>query len=124
MLIDLATHTEWKEKCKKEIQDLVSHHFGETLSFGTFHERFGAVPLSAWEDELPVLDACIKESLRIVMSRTAIRRNHYEEVKIGEQVVRRGDFLVYSNADVHLNPLNTTPSRTNTTRVGGYDLHQ
>ena len=83
---------------------MVSHHLGETLSFETFHEKFGAVPLSAWEDELPVLDACIKESQRIVMAGALIRRNHHEEVKIGEQVVRRGDFLVYSNADVHMNP--------------------
>ena len=83
---------------------MASHHLGETPSLGTFHEKFAAVPLSAWEDELPVLDACIKESQRIVVSGITVRRNHYEEVKIGEQAVRRGDFLVYSMADVHLNP--------------------
>ena len=104
MLIDLATHPEWREKCKKEIRDLLSHHLGETLPSGTLHEKFGALPVSAWEDELPILDACIKESQRIVMSSITIRRNHYEEVKIGEQVARRGDFLLYSMADVHLNP--------------------
>ena len=104
MLTGLATHPEWREKCKKEIRDMLSHHLGETLPSGTLHEKFGALPVSAWEDELPILDACIKESQRIVMSNISIRRNHHEEVKIGEQVVRRGDFLLYSMADVHLNP--------------------
>jgi len=104
MLIDLATHPEWKEKCKQEIRDLVSRYLGETPSSGTLHEKFGALPVSAWEGELPVLDACIKESQRILMSATSIRRNHHDEVKIGEQVVRRGDFLIYSFTDVHLNP--------------------
>ena len=104
MLIDLAIHPEWREKCKKEIRDLLSHHLCEIPPSETLHEKFGAIPTSAWEDEHPILDACIKESQRISMPSTPIRRNHYEEVKIGEQVVRRGDFLLCLIGDVHLNP--------------------
>ena len=104
MLIDLAVHSEWIEKCKKEIQDLLSRHLGETPS-GTLHEKFGAVPISAWEDELPVLDACIKETMRNLMSSMiSVRRNSDEEIKIGDQVVKQGDFILYPAADVHMNP--------------------
>jgi len=70
----------------------------------TLSEKLGAVPISAWEDEPPTIEACIRESQRIISSIVTLRRNIREEIKIGEQVVKRGDFLVHSLADVHLNP--------------------
>jgi len=103
MLTDLAIHPEWREKCKKEIQDLLSRHLSIPHSSGILYEKLGAIPVTAWEDELPILDACIRESQRISFTGAALRRNLREEIKIGEQVVKPGDFLVYSLADVHLN---------------------
>ena len=104
MLIDLAVHPEWREKCKKEIQDLLSRHLGDSFSSATLSEKLGAIPVSAWEDELPILEACTRESQRISITGTTLRRNIRGEMKIGEQVVKRGDFLAYSLGDVHLNP--------------------
>jgi len=104
MLIHLAIHPEWKEKCKEEIRGLLTRHSGDSDSSATLCEKLGSVPLSAWEDELPILDACIRESQRIILSINIIRRNLGEDMKFGDKVVRRGDFLVYSTSDVHLNP--------------------
>ena len=104
MLLDLTIHPEWRERCKNEIQDLISHHLDSSLSSATLYEKLAAVPLSAWEDELPVLEACVRESQRIIFTGTAFRRNIRGEIDIGEQVVRQGDFLAYPIADVHLNP--------------------
>ena len=104
MFIDLAIRPEWREKCKKEIRDLLSRYLDSSLSSAPLHEKLAAIPVSAWEDELPILEACIRESHRIVLTGVALRRNVREEIKIGEQVVRRGDFLAYSVTDVHLNP--------------------
>ena len=104
MVIDLVVHPEWREKCKKEIRDLLSNHIGETRP-GTLHEKFGAIPISAWESELPILDACIRESQRILMSgMVAIRRNHNEGIKFGDKVIKQGDFLLYFADEVHMNP--------------------
>jgi sterol 14-demethylase len=103
MLIDLAIHPEWREKCKKEIQELISRHLGGSPS-ATLSEKLAAIPISAWEDELPILEACTRESQRISITGATLRRNLRDEIKIGEQVVRRGDFLAYSLGDVHLNP--------------------
>ena len=103
MLIDLAIHPEWKEKCKKEIQGLLSRHHYDSPS-ATLHEKLAVVPVSAWEDELPILEACTRESQRIISTSITFRRNVQKEMKIGEQVLKRGDFLLYSMADVHLNP--------------------
>ena len=104
MLIDLAVQPEWRAKCRKEIQDLLSRHLDDSLSSATLHEKLAAVPVSAWEDELPILEACARESQRIITSGVTLRRNVREEMRIGEQVVKRGDFLAYSLAEVHLNP--------------------
>jgi len=104
MLVDLAVHPEWREKCKKEIRDLLSRHLGDTLSSATLSEKLGVLPISAWEDELPIFEACIRESQRILFAHVALRRNVREDIKISEKVVKRGDFLAYSPADVHLNP--------------------
>jgi len=103
MLINLAIHPEWREKCKREIQSLLSHHLDDSLSSATLREKLGAIPISAWEDELPILEACIRESQRTTHNPVALRRNVREEIKICGQVVKRGDFLVYSLAEVHLN---------------------
>lgn len=102
--MDLAIHPQWKEKCKKEIQSMLSRHLGDLVSSATVYEKLAAIPVSAWEDELPTLDACSRESLRIVFSGVALRRNLGEEVNINGQVVERGDFVAYGLADVHLNP--------------------
>jgi len=67
-------------------------------------EKLGAIPVSAWENELPILEACIRETQRIVETLALLRRNVREEMEICGQVVKRGDFLVYSMAEVHLNP--------------------
>jgi len=104
MLVDISISPEWRAKCKKEIQDLLSHHLDNSLSSATLHEKLAAIPLSAWEDELPIVEACIRETHRIFFTAAAFRRNVREEIKIGGQVVRRGDFLVYCLADVNLNP--------------------
>jgi len=103
MLIDLAIHPEWRERCKKEIRDLLSGHLGDS-SPATLSEKLRAIPLSVWEDGLPILEACIRESHRISSTGAALRRNLRGDIKIGEQVVKLGDFLAYPVGDVHLNP--------------------
>jgi len=103
MLVHLATHPGWKEKCRKEIQGFLSRHNGDSPS-ATLSEKFGAIPITAWEDELPTLDACIRESQRLAINLLLVRRNLGGNMKIGEQIVKQGDFLAYSLGDVHMNP--------------------
>lgn len=104
ILVDLAVHPEWREKCKNEIQALLSRHYGDSASSATLHEQFNAIPVSAWEDELPVLDACVRESHRIAFAITSLRRNVGDDISIRGKVAKRGDFIAYPMSDVHLNP--------------------
>jgi hypothetical protein len=37
------------------------------------HEQLGFIPMSAWEDELPIFDVCVRETLRIYAIFAALR---------------------------------------------------
>ena len=100
--MDLAIHPEWKAKCKKEVENLLSRHFGDSPS--TLYEKLNAVPFSAWEDEFPIIDACTRESHRIAFTMASVRRNLGEDINIGGGTAKWGDFLAYPMTEVHLNP--------------------
>jgi cytochrome P450 len=59
--------------------------------------------LNAWEDNLPIFDLCLRETLRIYINITALRRNLHDDIRIGDKVIEKGAFVVYSFADAHLN---------------------
>jgi cytochrome P450 len=66
---------------------------------------------------MPVLDAVQRETLRLISTGTALRRNVIEDLKVDGQAIEKGAFLAYSIADVHLNsdiyrdPLKFDPDR-------------
>ncbi|KAJ7465106.1 cytochrome P450 [Mycena latifolia] len=102
-VVYIGMHPEWKEKVTAEIQLLLANHTN-TESVEPLHERLAAIPLNVWETELPVLDSIIRETQRITMGATALRRNLGDEILVGDKTIPKGDFLVYSLADVHANP--------------------
>ena len=104
ILMDLAVYPEWRVKCKKEIQELLSRHCGGSSSSAILYEKLSAIPISAWEDELPILDACTRESHRLAFSIISLRRNVGEDIEVGGKVVERGDFVAYPTSEVQLNP--------------------
>ena len=102
-LLHLGTNPKWKRKAIDEFKALVEKHTN-TLSLEPLHTRLSTIPLEAWEDELPSMDAIIRETLRISGSGTLFRRNIEKDLRIGAATIKRGDFVVYSTADVNLNP--------------------
>ncbi|KAF8156012.1 cytochrome P450 [Crassisporium funariophilum] len=102
-LLYLGANPTWKQKAADEYKALVDK-YTNTLSTEPLYKRLSTIPLHAWEDELPSMDLIIRETLRLSMSGTALRRNLGEDITIGHAVIKRGDFLAYSTADVHLNP--------------------
>lgn len=53
---------------------------------------------------MPSLDVAIRETIRLTLNGTALRRNLAEEWKVEDKSLARGDFVAYSLSDVHLNP--------------------
>ncbi|KAF9546460.1 cytochrome P450 [Agrocybe pediades] len=117
-LVFLASHPEWKDKVKAEIAALIEKHT-DTTSTDPLHKRLSAIPVSAWDDEMPVLDLVIRETLRLIITGTALRRNLLEEMTISDGKIAKGDFVAYSVADAHLNPeIYTNPTEFDPARFG------
>lgn len=109
----LAGNPSWKGKAVAEIQHLLSScnaleasHLAvvaDQPSLAFVAGALSAVPLTAWESETPVLDAIIRETLRVAQPHTALRQNTSPfSVHIAGKTVPPGAFAVYPFADVHL----------------------
>ncbi|KZP26907.1 cytochrome P450 [Athelia psychrophila] len=101
--IYLGAHPEWKAQAIAEIQKLINTHTN-TTSTEPLHQRLAAIPISAWEDEMPVLECIVRETMRIVINGTFLRRNVVEDIEVSGKNIPRGAFMAYSSADAHLNP--------------------
>ena len=102
-LIFLAANPIWKEKVKKEYEALLEKHT-DTFSSEDYDKRLATIPLSAWEEELPSTDLVLRETIRLTLTIGFPRRNTQRNVTIDDVVIKKGDFVMYSAAQTHLNP--------------------
>ncbi|KAF5369081.1 hypothetical protein D9758_002903 [Tetrapyrgos nigripes] len=103
LLTFLGSHPDWRAKAKSEVESLLSSQSSSTAS-ATLSGRLSTIPLEAWEAETPVLDAIIKETLRVAQPHTAMRKNLGPETYIDGKLIPSGAYVVYPFSDVHLNP--------------------
>jgi len=101
-LVYLGIHDEWHHRAVSEIQTMISTH-SDTIATEAFHKQLASIPLSAWEDELPSLDLIIRETIRLSGSLTFLRRNLGTDIDAEGVRIARGDFMIYSVADIHMN---------------------
>ncbi|KAJ3510208.1 hypothetical protein NLJ89_g4815 [Agrocybe chaxingu] len=101
-LVYLASDEEWMAKAKAEVNALIDKHTN-TLSTESLSRRLATIPISAWEDEMPVMEAVIRETLRVTLTNTLLRRNVIDELSVSNGTIQQGDFVVYNVADVYLN---------------------
>ncbi|KAF8816057.1 cytochrome P450 [Phlegmacium glaucopus] len=102
-LVYLASHTDWKDKAKAEVDALIHKHTTNS-SNEPLHKRLAAIHISAWEDEMPVLELVIRETLRLTVNGATLRRNVSEDIMLSGGLIKSGDFIAFSLADAHLNP--------------------
>ncbi|PPQ75528.1 hypothetical protein CVT24_013234 [Panaeolus cyanescens] len=100
-LLYLGAHPEWKKRVTDEYKTLLNN-YAPTATGEPLHKRLATIPMSAWEDELPSMDLVIRETLRMIMSSSLIRRNIQEDIEFDGIKVKKGDFLLYSTADAHM----------------------
>jgi len=103
ILLYMAYNKEWKKKIHQEVMDLVNKHTNSTSS-EPIHKRLSAIPISVWEDETPVMELVLRETLRMAINGTTLRRNVVQDLDIKGEIIPRGHFLAYSQADAHMNP--------------------
>ncbi|THH00972.1 hypothetical protein EW026_g1635 [Hermanssonia centrifuga] len=104
MITCLGGHPEWQSKAKAEIQALLSEYSAETSAGSSLKEQLASIPLEAWENQMPVFEKIIRETLRMAQPHTAMRRNMGPETYINGIRVPSGAYVMYPFSDVHLNP--------------------
>ncbi|KAG6830986.1 hypothetical protein H0H92_013458 [Tricholoma furcatifolium] len=111
--------TDWKSKVLDEVQTLITIYTADSLPTMPVHQRLAAVPVSAWEDKMPVTDAVLRETIRLVINAAALRRNLTEDVSVAGTLIPRGNFVVYPVWDTHFNPdIYDHPSEFDPARFG------
>jgi len=115
-LFYLGANNEWKNKVIAEVRNLISN-YSDASSSEQIHERFSSIPVSAWEDETPAIEGVIRETMRLIKTGPALRRNLADNLQFADKTVDKGAYVVYNMADVHLDemvysePLKFDPSR-------------
>jgi sterol 14-demethylase len=108
MLIFLAGHQNWRSRAIAEVESLLDRHSPlskcEEASSTSLSLRLSSIPLEAWENETPILDAIIRETTRLAQPHVAMRRNLGPELYINGKVIPTGAYVIYPFSDVHLNP--------------------
>lgn len=97
----LDANPEWKAKAKAEINTFLDKN---SIGNDPVAARMMQASAEAWEEQLPVLDTIIRETIRLVVTGSAMRRNIEKDVKIDGKVIERGAFLLYPLAELHYDP--------------------
>lgn len=73
LVLYFAENAEWKEKALNEIRSFVTQYSskeeGQSLA-----QQLSQIPPQVWEDEMPVLDQCLRETIRRSITGTTLRR--------------------------------------------------
>ncbi|KAJ7461879.1 cytochrome P450 [Mycena galericulata] len=86
-------HPDWRQKAKTEVESLLAAHSDPTST--GLSSRLAEIPLEIWESQTPVLDAIIRETLRVAQPHTAMLRNLGPDVYINDKLIPSGAYVVY-----------------------------
>ena len=101
-LMFLNGNPEWKAKAKAEVQSLIAKYSNSSQgSLASQLSDLSDLPPNAWEEEMPVMEAVIRETIRILLTGAALRRNIMGDLNIDGKVVERGAFMAYPVSSLH-----------------------
>ncbi|KAG6914566.1 hypothetical protein DXG01_016583 [Tephrocybe rancida] len=102
ILIFLASNLPWKTKVLAEINAAMEKYASDSTE--PIRKRLATIPLSAWEEEMPMVDLVLQETLRLTVAGVVPRRNICDDIEILGKRVPKGCFVVYQTEDVHMDP--------------------
>ena len=101
----LGCHPNWRSEARAEVKKLIELYSPETVSGRNCSSAaLSCIPLSAWENETPVLDMLARETVRLSQAFVSFRLNVGPEMYIDGKVIPRGALVAYPAASVHLDP--------------------
>ncbi|KAK1070750.1 hypothetical protein LTR12_013769 [Friedmanniomyces endolithicus] len=106
VLMYLANNSYWLPRVREEVISVADRYCPDDSM--ALKDRLMRVPIEAWENEFPLVDMCLKDSIRLQMSGTAFRKNVTDHEipinKSGTEVVPSGAYVAWHVGDIHYNP--------------------
>ncbi|KAG9093832.1 hypothetical protein FRC06_011362 [Ceratobasidium sp. 370] len=126
VFIFLDQAPEWRAKVTQELRSLLNKYAPLSGNYASAAERFSDVPLEAWENEMPILEDCLRETIRLILSGAALRRVTQGDLEFEGKTIPNGTFLVYPLGETHTDPnIYPEPSKFNPGRFAeGQDKSQ
>ncbi|KAG7286276.1 hypothetical protein NEMBOFW57_008584 [Staphylotrichum longicolle] len=105
LLVLLASNPTWQARCRTELNHALSKHRTRPAQSAT--DVLDSLTLEDWESSFPVLDACLRETMRVAMPGAVFRQNTSGgDIPLGTtgEVVPDGSFATFLVDDVHMDP--------------------
>jgi sterol 14-demethylase len=102
MLLFLHNTPAWKAKAIAEVQSFISQYAPKDDP--NLAAQLAAIPPEVWDDNMLVLDLCLRETIRIVMTGAALRRVMTNDVVVDGVKIERGSFLAFLMSSTHADP--------------------
>lgn len=100
ILIYLATNPEWKAKVLQQIIEVASKNCTDPKA--SLVDQLTSLPIEIWEGGFPLIDLCLRDSIRLQLVGSALRRNMSgHDLKIGDAIIPHGYYVAYHLADIH-----------------------
>jgi len=101
----LATSPEWLARTQEEVRRTAGKYARDPNA--PLRHQLDDVPLEAWESEFPMIDMCLRDSIRLNLLGAAMRRNisgRAIPTGNGDEVIPPDALVVYATGDIHLDP--------------------
>lgn len=93
ILCYLARSPEWLSKARTEITSVLAAH--TVRPSAPLSEQLADILFEAWESEFPMLDLCLKDTIRLHLQGAALRRNISGKTEmVGHEAIDDGTVLV------------------------------
>ncbi|WPG98355.1 Hypothetical protein R9X50_00114400 [Acrodontium crateriforme] len=105
ILIYMTSKPEWFVKVRDEVESVANKYAPDSTE--PLKERLMKVPMEGWDHDFPVIDLCLRESIRLQLFGTAFRRNVTNQPipldPEGKEVIPPGQYASMSISDFHHN---------------------
>jgi len=105
ILVYLASKPYWLDRVREEVVSVADRYCPDDSV--PLKERLMRVPVEAWEGEFPIIDICLKDSIRLQMSGAAFRKNvSGQDIPLNKhgEVIPKGAYATFAAGDIHYNP--------------------
>ncbi|KAK4542279.1 hypothetical protein LTR36_006932 [Oleoguttula mirabilis] len=104
ILVYMASKPYWLDRVREEVVSVASRYCPDDSI--PLKERLMHVPIEAWEGEFPIIDICLKDTIRLQMSGTAFRKNFSgKDVPLNKaEVIPNDAYVTMAVGDIHYNP--------------------